>query len=227
MTSLDLQYSKKAVRRAGKLLASAAETVTEAEEASAVTIMNNWRAAHYDALNSAQMGLRSRLGTIGLKGDVSQRLKRRHAILTKLRREPTMNLDTMHDIAGCRAVVGPGLDALQKVAAQWRRTARARVRREYDYVADPRPTGYRGIHLIVEYGPRLVEVQLRTPAQHAWAVAVEDVTNRTGHDLKGGNAPRRMTSPFLRMSNVIAEFEERGASLARLDLSALVRILAP
>lgn len=221
MTSLDLRYSKKAVRRAGDLLArGAAATPEDAAEASRV--LDNWRSAHYEALNSAQMGLRSRLRTVGAEGAVSQRLKRRHAILSKLRRERTMNLDTMHDIAGCRAVVANGVPAVRELTAQWRRTARKRVVREYDYITTPRPTGYRAIHLIVAYGPRLVEVQLRTQAQHAWAVAVEDLSNRTGVDFKNGLGPSATTGILLRMSEVLADFEERGGSLAELDLSALI-----
>lgn len=224
MSRIELQHSKKAVRRAGDLLASN-DAPTKNDETAAVEIMDNWRATHSEALNSAQMGLRSRLGTLGAKGDVSQRLKRRHAILKKLRFEPTANLDTMHDIAGCRAVVDGGLASVRELASQWHRTARRRVRKEYDYISTPRPTGYRGIHLIVEYGPRLVEVQLRTPAQHAWAVAVEDISNRTGHDLKNGVGPEHIVQLLLRMSHLLADFEERGTSLDELDLSALVRIL--
>lgn len=51
------------------------------------------------------MGLRSCLTTEGLELDVSQRLKRLPTIEDKLRRLPRMDLSSMQDIGGCRAVL--------------------------------------------------------------------------------------------------------------------------
>ena len=53
-----------------------------------------------------------------------------------------------------------------------------------DYIVSPRDSGYRGVHVIVEYGGRQIEVQLRTRAMHAWALTVEAQTVRTGINLK-------------------------------------------
>jgi len=225
MSATPLGHSKMAIRRAGQALAGDASLAPRDEEA-AIVVLEDWRVAHGEALNAAQRGLRSRLRTIGLQGAVSQRLKRRRSIIAKLRHESTMKLDTMRDIAGCRAVVDGGVEAVRAVAQQWRRTARSRVRRLRDYIATPQSTGYRAVHLEVLYGDRFVEVQVRTPAQHAWAVAVEDVASRTGHDLKRGIGPDEILESLRELSRSIADVEERGASISQLDLTAVVNMLS-
>lgn len=102
------------------------------------------------------------VSTLGLNGKVSQRLKRMSTILDKLGREPTLALDRMQDIGGCRVVL-PSRDEV------WRLADRIRERRPViafsDYINHPRNSGYRGVHVIVEYGRdcvRPVEIQLRT-----------------------------------------------------------------
>jgi ppGpp synthetase/RelA/SpoT-type nucleotidyltranferase len=53
-------------------------------------------------LNTFQTNLRRRAR--GYATTVAQRLKRRPTIIDKLKREPTMQLNMMHDIAGCRLI---------------------------------------------------------------------------------------------------------------------------
>lgn len=192
MTWVTLRYSKSQVKRAGKTLRNATlrpMTVREDEVAEALEVLENWRASHSFPLNSAQMGLRSRMDTVGASGDVSQRLKRRPTIIGKLCRIPTMQLSTMQDIAGCRGVV-PGIEDLYRVRDRWEETAE--VREVYDYIAEPQTSGYRAVHVVVQYPGSesdiryRVEVQLRTRLQHAWATAVEDYGGRLGQGLKFG-----------------------------------------
>ena len=56
-----------------------------------------------------------------------------------------------------------------------------------DYVARPRDSGYRAVHLWTRYGGWRVEAQLRTQLQHAWAAGVEELTALTGVDYKSGD----------------------------------------
>ncbi|MBM3695073.1 MAG: hypothetical protein FJW79_03955 [Actinobacteria bacterium] len=224
MAWVDLQHTRRQIRRAGQVL-RALDPNAPLEDLDETRVLDNWRAAHAEPLNSAQMGLRSRLDTIGRRGDVSQRLKRRRAILTKLRREPTMQLDTMEDIAGCRVVLEGGLQDVYELARQWRRTARGRVRRERDYIADPRATGYRALHLVVLYGSFKVEVQLRTRAQHAWAVLVERISARTGLDLKNGAGPASVVDGLRDLANQIAAVDSAGVILGPEVFRQLERIL--
>ncbi len=44
-----------------------------------------------------------------------------------------------------------------------------------DYVASPRESGYRAVHIHTTYQGRQTEVQLRTRWQHLWAKYVEDL----------------------------------------------------
>jgi len=48
-----------------------------------------------------------------------------------------------------------------------------------DYISDPRRSGYRGVHVIVGYDGRQIEVQLRTRVMHDWAIAVERLSLST------------------------------------------------
>jgi ppGpp synthetase/RelA/SpoT-type nucleotidyltranferase len=140
------------------------------------------------------------------RGVVSQRLKRHFSIVRKLADEPTMQLTTMQDIAGCRAVVSD-LEAVYHLRERLRGTGR--VRREYDYIARPKVTGYRALHVVVDYYDRRVEVQLRTEVQHEWAIAIERLGGRIGEDLKGGRGPGEIHEFFERVSQAMA-LEEDG-----------------
>lgn len=209
---VELEYSKSQVKRAGKTLRrSRLEplTVPEDEVEEALKVLENWRAAHSYALNSAQMGLRSRMATVDAPGDVSQRLKRRATIIDKLCRIPTMQLSTMHDIAGCRGVV-EGLEEVRRLRDQWLKT-HGHVVGVYDYIQEPQDSGYRGIHVVVRYRgyksdspDHLVEVQLRTRLQHAWAVAVEDLGARLGQGLKFGRGDRLVLGFFQDVAEAMA-----------------------
>ena len=75
---------------------------------------------------------------------------------------------------------------------QGRSRTRHRLANEKDYVKEPKPSGYRGVHLVYRYhsdrsevyNGLLVELQLRTRLQHAWATAVETVGTFVGQALK-------------------------------------------
>lgn len=114
---------------------------------------------------------------------VTQRLKRFPTILNKLIREPKLNLARMQDIGGCRAIL-PDISACYEVRK--RLLKRQGYDRDVDYIASPKPSGYRGIQFIVKYDGRRIEIQLRTPAMSDWAIAVERLGFRMGDDLKSG-----------------------------------------
>lgn len=153
------------VNKAGRTLRAyqRGELVTDARYRAALSVLRAFRAAHSYPLTKANMGLRSMVLTEGCRVEVSQRLKRVPTILDKLMREPTMQLANMQDIGGCRAV----LDNIKEVRRVQKRLAKNRPpTRVNDYVAAPRSSGYRAVHLVVQYDDRNIEVQLRT-AGHA------------------------------------------------------------
>ncbi len=138
------------------------------------------------------MALKSRADSIDQNAVVSQRIKRLESISKKLSIQPKMKLSQMQDIGGCRAV----LSSVTRV-----RTLEARYidaddyherKSRKDYIAQPKPSGYRGIHLIYRYKRRQacahdglqVEIQIRTQLQHIWATAVEAAGTFTNQALK-------------------------------------------
>lgn len=139
--------------------------------------------------------------------EISQRLKRVPTIIDKLKREPTMQLPNMQDIGGVRSIV----DTIPEVRRIQRRLSHRRtVLRVSDYIVQPRSSGYRSVHVVVEYGGRAIEVQLRTQVMHEWAVAVERFGGRIGSDLKSGVGPQPVLAWLEAVSEAMA-LEEEGS----------------
>lgn len=178
-------HSRAKVDRAGRVLADMDGSDGEIDQA--LSVFANWRAAHGYPLNTAQIVLRHRVRRVAATGLVSQRHKRELSIVRKLERSRTMRLSQMQDIAGCRAI----LSTIKQVG-QLRSYYEADIRD--DYISCPADSGYRSIHAVSRYHGKtktafdglLVETQLRTALQHAWATAVETVDTFTGSDLKSG-----------------------------------------
>jgi len=112
---------------------------------------------------------------------ITNRIKRPEAIIEKLRRkglepEPSLIAEHLHDVAGVR-VVCPFVSDVYRVEAMLRRQHDVEILRSKDYIANPKPNGYRSLHLIVRIPVFLsdrvehvkVEVQVRTIAMDFWA----------------------------------------------------------
>lgn len=211
-----LRISKNRVKSAGKYLRDAfshdsLSAPDPRELADAIDKLDHWRACHSYPLQKATMGLRSRVGTERCADPrVSQRLKRRPTIIDKLVREPNMQLTTMQDIGGCRGVLQDVPEVL-RVQKRWLRD-KSRIVRIYDYLDSPKPSGYRGIHIVVQYDGFPIEVQLRTGLQHAWGVAIEQVGPRIGSDLKSGEGPAEVLHLFRVFGDFLAQSEGLPAS---------------
>lgn len=202
--------SNSQVNRAGKFLRSWArgELIDESRYESALDVLLALRAAHQYPLIKANNGLRSMVRTEECQVEVTQRLKRVPTIIDKLRREPTMALASMQDIGGCRAV----LDSIDEVRRVQRRLSRNRPPvRVTDYITSPRSSGYRGVHVVVQYDERNIEVQLRTRMMHEWAITVEGLSGRLATDLKGGIGPAPVLALLEAISQAMALEEERSA----------------
>ncbi len=201
------------VNRAGKILRGwwSEELERSPTIDQALEVMFEFRAAHQYPLGKANMGLRSVVHSEGCTMEISQRLKRAPTIVDKLWREPNMQLSTMQDIGGCRAV----LDSIEQVRAVERRLRKnRRPVRVYDYITTPRASGYRAVHVIVTYEDqgrvhRRIEVQLRTKTMHEWAIAVERLSGRIKDDLKGSRGPKPVLDLLAAISQAMA-IEERG-----------------
>jgi ppGpp synthetase/RelA/SpoT-type nucleotidyltranferase len=214
--------TKSQVNKAGKILrrAGRGQPVDPILYEGALQVLFDYRAVHRLPLTKATMGLRSMVATEGCSVEVSQRLKRVPTILDKLQREPTMQLANMQDIAGCRGVLA---DTAEVRRVQRRLSRNRPPIRVNDYIEHPRATGYRGVHAIVQYDERTIEVQLRTAVMHDWAIAVERLAGRMGpgaEDLKSGLGPREIVELMEAISEAMA-LEEAGQEV---DSSLVDRI---
>lgn len=183
----------------------------------AIEVLFAYRAAHQYPLSKANMGLRSMVTTERCRVEVSQRLKRAPTILEKLDVHPTMRLSAMQDIGGCRAV----LASVEEVRRVERRLRKNRPPIGYDdYITKPRSSGYRGVHVIVEYDGRAIEIQLRTLVMHEWAITVERLSGRIGFDLKSGRGPAEVLDLMEAISEAMAT-EECGEVVQQVQLDRI------
>lgn len=134
------------------------------------------------------------------------RPKRASQIVYKLVRQPTMRLSQMEDVAGTRVVVPSQSDVAQIAERLLPRFSAARV---IDYVAKPKVTGYRAIHVIVRQHDRFIEIQLRTARQNRWADEVERWADALGFELKDGRGPDDLLEYF-RLEAAILAADDQG-----------------
>lgn len=206
-------FSKKDVNRAGKVLVSDAPSWEEYEHA--LEVINNFRAIHGHPLNTFQTTLRIKGRHVDKNIIVAQRIKRLSSIELKLDRYDTMTLSQMQDIGGCRGVVSNVDDVNRLVNSYLKSDLKHKLHTHDDYMLNPKPTGYRGVHLIYRYfsdkidtyNSLKIEMQLRSQYQHAWATAVEIVGTFTKQALKSSQGEDQWLRFFALMSSAIAHME--------------------
>lgn len=222
------RFTKGEVNRAGVLLLDLRErmqrdgaerAVADSDEQKldeAWEALTWWRSLYARPLSRVAANLRYHVdraaGRVGERIEVTQRLKRLDTLVGKLARERG-NVTQMQDIGGVRAV----LPSLRHVYVVRRRLLKSwGIVRERDYIAEPKSSGYRALHLIVRRMGYPIEVQLRTVGQDAWANTVEETSRQVGVDLKFGAGDERSDSIFLAMAELIASFDRD--ELSRDDL---------
>lgn len=204
-------YSRQAVNNAGDTFV--APLASREDRELALAVINNWRSSHSVPLNTLQMNLRRGASDFDDDPTVAQRIKRLSSIRLKLDRFPDMKLARMHDIGGCRAVLS-SVDNVEALTAFYKTKSRMkhRIVREDPYIAVPKPSGYRGIHLVFSYfsdkdaawNGLKIEMQIRTRLQHAWATAVETAGAFTEQALKSSSGDASWLRFFALMSSAHA-----------------------
>jgi len=230
MTWAVRQYSANEVDAAGAALVRWARKVSKKqpslddeqflnlflENEHALAVINNWRSSHSFPLNTFQVGLRRMSKKVDSETLVAQRIKRLSSIESKLVRLRNLTLSEMQDIGGCRAVVKSVPKARELVAIYKESDIKHRLDDEDDYIAQPKVSGYRGYHLIYRYNSDKnttynglkIEVQIRSPLQHAWATAVETVGTFIRQALKSSQGEREWLRFFALMGTAMAIREE-------------------
>jgi ppGpp synthetase/RelA/SpoT-type nucleotidyltranferase len=191
-------------------------SMAEEEQQWASDIVNNWRYAHNYPLNTFKVTLRRYAKRAFVAGVVAERRKRLESILSKLDREPSMRLTQMQDIAGCRAILG-GVASVDRLVEIYRKSnLKHKLHHVKDYIRNPKPSGYRGVHLIYEYfsdkrktwNGLKIELQVRSKLQHVWATAVETVGAFTRQALKSSRGQAEWLRFFALMASHIARTEK-------------------
>jgi putative GTP pyrophosphokinase len=203
-------------------------------------ILDAWRAIHALPLHAVSRQLAIRTQGLDKSAIFSQRLKRYPAIRQKLQGAPNMQLTTMQDIAGCRAVVG----TIEQAYALKRKYEEYALKRPAsghelidkwtkDYILKPKEDGYRSIHLVLRFRTQVpkhshcnglrVEVQIRSRSQHAWATAVETASAVTNQALKSGEGEEAWKRFFKLMGDFIAMREECPLLTTTFENEAILR----
>jgi len=206
--------SKSRVNRAGENVRAGTPTDED------LHVIEQWRAAHRAVLNTFQAILRTRTRGTGIA--VAQRHKRKRTIFDKLDRLPDMQLSRMDDIAGCRLIF-KNIKSLVEFRENFHKARFNHKRRnkpdKYDYIKEPKATGYRGIHDVYEYNVNsavgkdlaglYLEIQYRTLVQHAWSTAVEVIGFITESQPKFQQGDHRYERAMALASEILARAFEK------------------
>lgn len=132
-----------------------------------------------------------------------------------------MQLARMDDVAGCRLI----FQNIQELNSFRNTFHKARFKHKkrndpdkYNYIKNPKNTGYRGIHDIYEYDVNsesgkclaglYIEIQYRTLVQHAWATAVEVVGFITESQPKFQKGDKRYEHEMALASEILSRAHE-------------------
>lgn len=247
--------SKAAVRRAGKNIAGGSASQQD------IDLVDQWRASHGYVINTFQIWLRRAIKRQNIAAEFAQRLKRRKTVIDKLQRvrpdgTPLISdVTSMHDFAGCRLIFDTIEDLVKFREALHSNESMRNVRHslrhdlnKYNYIENPKPTGYRGIHDVFRHFPRShrtgdtaslpwhglqVEIQYRTRVQHAWATALEISDIIDAERTKFGFAQDKRGQFFVVASEILARkhenlkraFPEKGRDQLSEELSGLEKDL--
>ena len=107
---------------------------------------------------------------------IESRIKRPLSIVDKLKRYGESIERSLNDVAGIR-VICPFIDDIYSVADMLLSQDDITLIKKKDYIENPKPNGYRSLHLILEVPvffsnqkkPMRVEVQIRTIAMDFWS----------------------------------------------------------
>ena len=193
---MSLPFSKSRIDRAGQALRahqSGDAPLTYDELVEKLSIVEAFRKAHTAPLTRVAANLRYYVSEAsGGSFVVGQRLKRMATIRDKLDREPSTSLSRMHDLGGCRAVLGDQA-AVDQVLARLREQRRWELLlRTWDYVSQPKPDGYRTKHVVARKGSpvRVRPAGSRKAAAYGGSVAFVGLGHRSHPSLVSIGSPR-------------------------------------
>lgn len=209
-----MKYKRKEIDKTGKVLLTATNQETYKL---AIEKLNDWRSLHLVPLDMLQQKIVEFLKFNKISPFlISRRLKRLTSIQYKLDLNPEMGLGGMQDIGGLRVVVNT-VEELLRLQSLLRSIPISdfECRRMYDYVNDPKDSGYRSIHFAYiyhcdnrNYDGLRIELQIRTRLQHLWATAVETAGLYTKTSLKSSQGEKDWLE-FFKVVSALFCFKEQ------------------
>ena len=187
-----MDYSNNQVERAGEDLKKLAKDKNHKLNSETLKILTFWRVSHAGALDNAEKTVKAVMDSSFRNVFIAKRIKRADSIIRKLSRFRGMSLKNMQDIGGARVVLN-NIKDVNRVFSKLKKHSdfcgeKGEIRFK-NYLENPKPDGYRGIHVIgklknSENILRSIEVQLRTQLQHSWATSIEIVDIFSNNNLK-------------------------------------------
>ena len=216
MAASDEEFpSKNAVRKASRVLRETHDAASRdsRELNESFRIAHAWRDAHLIPMRKLRASAAAHARLVDSRIITAGRVKRMRSIRKKLHRSQ-INLVDVQDLGGCRAIV-PTVEECRILAERFLEASGHTLKGRTNYIGQPRASGYRSDHLIFRFedssdprsNGRLIELQVRSRLQHAWATAVEAVGLVRGEDLKGGEGSADWLRFFALMSGEIAADE--------------------
>lgn len=210
-----MKYSRNKINNYGKALLAGPETGFLYTDAN--IIIDDWRKLHMVPLEELVKDITALLRQAGVSATFSShRLKRMTSIIAKLKHNPGMGLGGLQDIGGARFVFEDisSLLKAQQIILNAKFDHFIPDRKPYDYVKEPKSSGYRSIHFVYKYvsdnadidGLR-IELQIRTRLQHDWAMAVETGELISESSLKAGLGDKHWLEFFKLSSAILARKE--------------------
>ncbi len=155
---------------------------------------------------------------------IQTRLKKLESIVEKLERDDfPLTLESMeenlNDVAGVR-VICSFVEDVYMVADTLLRQDDIQLLIKKDYIANPKPNGYRSLHLIVtvpiflanEKRRMKVEIQLRTIAMDSWASLEHQLRYKKDNDFTD-----EMADELYHCAQISAELDERMNNLKKIS----------
>ena len=205
---------KKQIRRLGETIQKENGILTQ----ETLQQLEEYRISFKDFLSTAFHTIDKISNESFKNGIVTYRIKRFESIINKLIRHPSMCLDRMWDIGGCRCILNSKEDVYRfrdKINEHFT------IRKTNDYYETPQDDGYKSLHLYISSkvdDSTIIEIQIRNYESHNWATLVEITDFLCNQKIK-----EKKNSTFLgKMLKYLSRYE----SLTWNEKIDLLRIIA-
>lgn len=191
-TDMANEISKTQIDRLGERLKRG--NITEAD----LRMLDQYRRSFTEAYDVVVRAVREKLSL----EPTGRPAKSTTSISDKLRRE-SIRLTQIQDIAGCRLIA---TDIANQNAVVQSLTNLF----EHTIIVDRRQKpshGYRAVHVIVNHGGKMIEIQVRTSLQHLWAELSEKISDKLEPSIKYGGGNKYIQEALKDSSSMIAEEE--------------------